>query len=221
MPELGEQLEQIVNTLGYEPTKESQSRMDAKVLKEYREERIIAAQQRNAERRSVGDAGSESVLRDGAVAGERGGEGDVQGNGNEGTSLDEGGASLEAPLSPRALPLPTKQREGALSLRFRERPLFHAPASSSLRTATASHSNAYIFPAGRSPEKTCHLPGLLSQTVGIQLLPIQRMEGGEEATTPVRTSRKKRARAARKEAPNRAQTDKQPFGKQGLAIQTL
>jgi len=123
-------------------------------------------------------------------------------------------------LSPRALPLPTKQREGALSLRFREGPLFHAPAPSSLQTVTAPHSGTYIHSAGRSPEKTCHLPGLLSQTIGIQPLPIQRMEGGEEATTPVRTSRKKRAGAARKEAPNRAQTDKRHFGKQGLAIQT-
>ena len=38
-----------------------------------REQRIIAARQRNVERRSVGDYVSVSVLRDGAVAGERGG----------------------------------------------------------------------------------------------------------------------------------------------------
>ena len=112
------------------------------------------------------------------------------------------------------------ERKGALSLRFREGPLFHAPAPSSLQTVTAPHSGTYIHSAGRSPEKTCHLPGLLSQTIGIQLLPTQRMEGGEEATTSVRTSRKKRAGAARKEAPNRTQTDKQPFGKKGLAIET-
>lgn len=89
IPELGAQLEKLVNTLGYEPRKESESRMDAEVLQEYREQRIIAARQRNAERRSVGDSGSESVLRDGAATGERSGEGDVQGTGSEGADLDE------------------------------------------------------------------------------------------------------------------------------------
>ena len=123
-------------------------------------------------------------------------------------------------ITPSAPSPDQTEREGALSRRFRERPLFHAPAPSSHRPATSSHSGTYIHSAGRSPEKTCHLPGLLSQTVGIQLLPAQRMEGGEEATTPVRTSRKKRAGAARKEAPNRTQTDKRPFGKQGFAIET-
>lgn len=103
MPELGEQLEKLVNTLGYEPTTESESRMDAEVLQEYREQRIIAAQQRNAERRSVGNSGSESVLRDGAVAGERGREGDVQGTGSEGFDLDENGVSYELVTDPETI----------------------------------------------------------------------------------------------------------------------
>jgi hypothetical protein len=77
--------------------------MDEEILREYRENRIQAAQQRNAERRSVGDSGHESVSGNGSTAGERSGEGDVQETGSDGSPLDEGGASYELVTDPETI----------------------------------------------------------------------------------------------------------------------